>query len=48
MLFILVPISYIFASICMSVYTKALSHIINEFTLIKISTCMIQFASSII
>lgn len=48
MLLVLVPVSHIFASIRMLVYTEALCHIIHEFSFVKITTGMIKLTTAIV
>jgi hypothetical protein len=48
MLLVLVPVAYILATIGMSVNTEALGHVVNEFSLVEVSTGVIEFTSTII
>lgn len=48
MLFVLIPVSYILATISMLVNTKSLRHIVDELTLIKVTRCMVQFTPTVV
>ena len=47
-LFVLVPIPHVLRAVGMPIDTEALSHIINEFALVEITTCMVKLTSTII
>ena len=47
-LLVLVPVTYILRAVGVLVNTKALSHVIHEFSFIEVATCMVQLSSAVI